>query len=265
MEAPIPGSRLTAPALRQVPPPAISLSAKSATLPRIAGPSRIRLNVDYLGRCQEVGVWLVLPQNYDGKTPAPALVYLADAEHLELQNGIAPPDGPAKLLATDPALLAWSPLVVISPQCPDMQHWENLASRQITAAVVSWLVQNLAVDPQRLYCTGSLSGATALWQITPLISPKPAAIVPFCTMQVKDPELAAKLDGTEIHIITGVANGMATDCAHRMCDDLSGIHPQPDIKFEMNMGSEVAQNYFKMPDFYQWLLQWHRAGQSGGK
>jgi len=257
MEAPIPGSRLTAPALMQVPPPVISLSAP-ARLPQIPGTCRINVGVDYRGRKQDVSVWLVLPKDYNGQTPVPALVYLADAEHQELHSGIAAADGPAKLLATDSALLAWNPLLVIDPQCPDNQHWQSQSSHQITAAIIDWLTHNLAVDPQRLYCTGSLSGATALWQIAPMLATKPAAIVPFCTMQVKDPALPAKLDGTEVHIITGVNNGLATDCAHRMCDGLTSIHPAPDIVFEMKMGSEAADNYFHKQDFYAWLLQWHR-------
>jgi predicted peptidase len=158
-------------------------------------------------------------------------------------------------------LASWSQFVVISPQCPAGQTWDSLALQNATAAVVQKCLHDLSVDDQRLYLTGSNTGGTALWQLAPLLENRFAAMVPICGLESTNPRLPAAIDGTEIHIITGVKDGLATESANRMKDHLQSLNPQPDVVYEMQMGNEVGDSYYGKQDFYDWLLDWHR--QSG--
>jgi predicted peptidase len=254
-EGPIPASRL-APAAPVVVPPARVLSMTPAMLPRRSGTFKITVTVDCLGRRQTLPLLLVLPAKYPVKEKSPALVFLVDTD--------PPPDadgyrvqGPVNALSG--ALSAWSRLVVISPQCPAGQTWDNLALQNATAAVVKKLLHDLPVDDQRLYLSGSNTGGTAVWQLAPLLDNRFAAVVPICGLESTNPRLPAALDGSAIHIITGVKDGLATESANRMKEHLKSLSPEPDVVYEMQMGNEVGDSYYQKQDFYNWLLGWHRA------
>jgi predicted peptidase len=253
-EGPIPASRLT-PAAPVVVPPSRVMTMEPEALPRRPGTFKIKVTVDSMGRHQMLPLLLVIPAKYPAKEKSPAIVFLpdtdppADADGYRLQ-------GPAKAL-TGP-LAAWSTFVIISPQCPPGQTWDSLALQNATAAVVQKVLHDLPVDEERLYLTGSNTGGTALWQLAPLLQNQFAAIVPFCGLESTNPRLPAALDGTEIHIITGTQDGLATESANRMKDHLKSLNPQPDIVYESQMGNEAGDSYYQKQDFYQWLLGWHR-------
>ncbi len=253
-EGPIPASRLTPAVPLVVPPPRVTTMVPSA-LPRRPGTFQIKITVDCLGRRQTIPVLLVLPAKYPAKAKSPALVFLADTDQIADADGYRI-QGPAKALTGD--LLAWSPFVVISPQCPAGQTWDNLVLQNATAAAIQKLLHDLPVDDQRLYLTGSNTGGTALWQLAPLLENRFTAVVPICGLESTNPRLPVALDGTEIHIITGVKDGLATESANRMKDHLKAMNPEPDVVYEMQMGNEVGDAYYQKQDFYDWLLQWHR-------
>jgi hypothetical protein len=165
--------------------------------------------------------------------------------------------GPAKELSGDGKLAAWSPLVVIAPQCPQGQSWDKILVQRAAAAAIDSLLADLAVDPQRLYLTGSGAGGTGAWQLAAQMRGRFAAVAPICGLEVRDRNLVQALAGTEVHIITGIANGFATDCANRMKFNMSQLRPPCDVVYE-SMGNEVADAYYAKQDFYQWLLDWHR-------
>jgi predicted peptidase len=226
-----------------------------AAMPRHAGMFKIAVTVDSLGRRQALSVVLVLPAKYPAREKSPALVFLPDTDQPADADGYRI-QGPVKQLSGP--LAATSPFVVICPQCPADQNWETLALQNATAAAIQRLLHDLSVDSQSLYLTGSNTGATAIWQLAPLLENRFAAIVPICGLESSNSNLATVLDGTEIHLITGVKDGLATQSANRMKDRLQAMAPPPDVAYEMNMGSEVGDIYYKKQDFYDWLLTWHR-------
>jgi predicted peptidase len=261
-EGPIPASRLTPAAPVVVRPPRVTTMFPTV-LPRRPGTFKIQVTVDGFGRRQTLPLLLVLPAKYSAREKSPALVFLPDTDQLADADGYRI-QGPVKTL-TGP-LATWSPFVVICPQCPPVQTWDSLALQNATAAVVNKCLHDLSIDEQSLYLTGSNTGGTALWQIAPLLENRFAAMVPFCGLESTNPRLPSALDGTEIHIITGVQDGMATDSANRMKDHLQALSPQPDVVYEMQMGNEVGENYYQKQEFYNWLLDWHRqSGQPAGK
>jgi hypothetical protein len=254
-EGPIPASRLSPATPVIVPSPRV-ISMLPAALPRHPGTFEISVTVDSFGKHQTVPLLLVLPAHYPAKQKAPALVFLPDTDSPPQPDGYRI-QGPVTQLTGQ--LAAWSPFVVICPQCPVGQTWDTLALQNATAAVVQKCLHDLSIDDQRIYLTGSNTGGTALWQLAPLLENRFAAIVPICGLESTNPRLSAALDGTEIHIITGVKDGMATESANRMKDHLKSINPQPDVAYEMQMGNEVGDNYYERQDFYSWLLTWHRS------
>jgi hypothetical protein len=254
-EGPIPASRLTPATPVVVPPPRVT-AMTPAMLPRHAGTYRLKVMVDALGRHQTLQVLLVLPGKYPSiKAKSPALVYLVDTDQSAEADGYRV-QGPVKALSGP--LVAWSPFVVISPQCPAGQTWDSLALQNATAAVIQKLLHDLVIDDQSVYLTGSNTGGTAVWQLAPLLSGHFAAVVPICGLESTDTRLPAALDGTVVHIITGVQDGLATESANRMKEHLKALHPEPDVAYEMQMGNEVGDSYYQKQDFYEGLLKWQR-------
>jgi hypothetical protein len=67
-------------------------------------------------------------------------------------------------------------------------------------------------------------------------------------------------------MITGVRDGMATECTNRLKDALAGASPPPQVVYEMQMGSEVAGAYYARQSFYAWLLDhWRLDGPGIGR
>jgi predicted peptidase len=261
-EGPIPASRLTPAAPVVVPAPKVT-SMVPGVLPRRPGTFRIQITVDSFGRRQTLPLLLVLPAKYPVREKSPALVFLPDTDQPADAAGYRT-QGP--VIALTGPLATWSPFVVISPQCPVGQTWDHLALQNATAAVIKKCLHDLFIDDQHLYMTGSNTGGTALWQFAPLLENRFAAMVPFCGLESTNPHLATAIDGTEIHIITGVQDGMATDSANRMKEHLASLNPQPDVVYEMQSGNDVGETYYEKQDFYTWLLDWHReSGKPAGK
>jgi poly(3-hydroxybutyrate) depolymerase len=122
------------------------------------------------------------------------------------------------------------------------------------AAAVDLMLHNLPIDGRRVYLTGSGSGGAEAWKLALLLPRRFAAAATVCTPQVRDEHLPAALRGTAVRFITGVLDGVATECANRMKDALAALQPPPQVVYEMNMGSEAAGAYEARRDFYVWLL-----------
>jgi predicted peptidase len=253
-EGPIPGSRLIPATPVVVPPPRV-VTMNPYALPTHGGVHQIKLTVEYLARRQTVPVLLVLPAKYPAKNKSPALIYLADTDQSPDPQGWRMA-GPVTALSGP--LAATSPFIVIAPQCPVDQTWDSLALQRATAAAIQKLLHDLPVDEQSIYLTGSNTGGTAVWQLAPLLATKLAAIAPICGLECTDPHLPAALEGTEIHIITGVKDGMATESANRMKDRLKSLIPPPDVAYEMQMGNETGETEYQKQEFYDALLKWKR-------
>ena len=228
-------------------------------LPNSPGSYHLKFDVQFQGHESSVAVQLVLPRKIENGRTNPALVFLGDTDDNRGSDSSSL-QGPVRELAGDSKLAAWSPLIVIAPQRVAGEAGEKQLFQQLTAVVITHLLHDLPVDAERVYLTGSGSGGTAAWKLAVLLPGTFAAFAPICGMEVKDPDLPGALAGTEVHIITGVQNGLATDCANRMKEALTRARnlPAPDVAYEMTMGSEVADAYYAKQDFYDWLLNWRR-------
>jgi predicted peptidase len=255
LQGPIPAANLAPAAAVSVPGPRIAL-VTPPEVPRDAGLHRVQVVVEYRGRRRRSAILILMPRNLAPDTPPPAIVYCPDPAQRSL-DGFPPPAGPAGALGADP-LASWSPFVVLVPQTPADANWENPSTARLMALVVDRLLHDLAVDPARIYLTGSNTGGSNAWRLAARMPARFAAIAPFDALEVAAGNLVTALMGTEVHIITGVKNGVATDSANRMKAALAKLTPPPEVVYEMNMGDEVARSYYTRRDFYQWLLQWTR-------
>ena len=128
------------------------------------------------------------------------------------------------------------------------------------AAVVQALLDALPVEPERVYATGAGAGGTAVWRLAVDLPGRFAALAPISGLEFQSPDLAERLRGVPVRIITGVKNGFATDCAKRMSAALAKNDPQPGVIYEMELGAEVAQHYYANAALYNWLLAQQRGG-----
>ncbi len=259
LEGPISGSHFIAVPASKVPPPAVS-AIETSGLPMKPGTYRMKIVVELMGRRQRVPVLVILPRTFGPGVQCPALIFTGDTTTTADADGFRMA-GPVKQLggSEHTKLAEWSPFIVIAPQCPPGTTYDHLLVQMATATAIVKLLDDLPVDRERVYLTGNGNGATFSWKVAKLLGSHLTALAPVLTDFVKDPKLVAALDGVRVHEVTGVKDGMATDAANRMKDQLMTLNPPPDVVYEMDMGQEVADAYFNQQEFYQWFLSWHRA------
>ena len=254
LEAPIPATRLEPVPAVVVPPPQVTLTSPRQW-PSRSGSYRIKLQAQGQGRNTTLPMLLVLPRGYDPAARQPALVCFADSAAPADAQGFRIP-GPAKNLAGDGKLASWSPLILICPQCPPGQTWDNLAQRdrRYLAAAVELILHDLPIDPARVYLTGAGWGGAAAWKLAAIMPRRFAAAATLGATEVIDPHLPAALKGTSVRLVAGVLDGAATECANRLKDALHTLAPSPQVVYEMKRGAEAVGVHEARKDFYVWLL-----------
>jgi len=80
--------------------------------------------------------------------------------------------GPPKVVRTQPDF----PFLVVSPQCPSGQTWNNDA----LLALLDRILATCRVDPARVYLTGLSMGGYGTWSLALAAPERFAAVVPVC-------------------------------------------------------------------------------------
>ena len=253
VEGPIPGDRLRAPAMEHV--PAARVLSIEPAVGFATGVYRINMSVNYKSRTDTVWLVLTIPRKNISAGALPLVVYCPGGN--PVNKGNLRLDGPAAMFSPN-SLVQGPPMMVLTLPCSIGKSWNNLWLQHATAAAVQAVLDQPFVDRDRVYLTGAASGTSGVWAMASLLPGRFAAVVPFAPLLSEDPKLVAALDGTRVQLVTGVIDGMATDRANRMNDALAAIRPQPDVQYEMEMGTEVASVYYARSDFYDWLRGWRR-------
>ena len=255
-EVPIPGKRLSPAALAAIPPPQVYFDPEK--MPAEAGQHRLKAQVKYMAQQVAVPVLLTIPRDSTCERANAVLVFLPDAAQQPPGADGYCVQGPDEVWQKKESFRIWSRFIGITLQCPAGQDWNKHIAIQAIAAVLEKLLANLPVDRNRVYLTGWSSGGTAVWRLA-LEKPELfAAVAPVCGMKEDDKTLPQRLHTMPVYIVTGVKNGFATGCANTMRDLLAANVPQPQIYYEMEMGTEVAQKVYNLPWLYNWMLQQHR-------
>jgi predicted peptidase len=149
---------------------AISMSTHAApnapqTAHHFSRTSTVELSVEYL---------LFLPQDYDPARAEgwPMILFLHGAGERGSNLSQVKVHGPPKLAARDPDF----PFIVVSPQCPQGEIWDNTTLLALLDAVST--THN--VDTNRVYLTGLSMGGFGTWSLGLSHPERFAAIAPIC-------------------------------------------------------------------------------------
>ena len=149
--------------------------------------------------------------------------------------------------------------IVVSPQCPHYEVWNDEAVLQLVAHVSS----DTPVDSSRLYFTGLSMGGFGVWSIGLRHFERFAALVPICGGgRVSDVIAAAKKDpvalrGLGVWAFHGAKDrSVPLEESERMIEALrqAGV---PDVRFTVYPDCEHDSwtASYANPELYAWMLQ----------
>jgi predicted peptidase len=163
------------------------------------------------------------------------------------------------------------PAFVVFPQCPDGQRWVesdwgrpsgrgefDLEPSQPMAAVlqlVDSLVQQLPVDPKRLYVTGLSMGGQGSWFAAARQPQRFAAMLEVCGGG--DPTWATQYAGIPIWALHGQDDGVVPiSRAREMVVALTQAGHAPEIRYTEypGVGHNSWTQTFKRDDVFEWLF-----------
>lgn len=212
-------------------------------------------------RSAEMRYLLYLPTDYDaqsGKT-WPLMLFLHGAGERGTNLQLVAVHGPPKLAKSGTNF----PFIIVAPQCPEGQRWENESLLQL----LDHVMQTRKVDASRVYLTGLSMGGYGTWKLGLTYPEKFAAIAPICGGgEMIDALLVSREKGAALkHLPIWAFHGdkdsvVPLNESERMVQFMkkAGVS---EVKFTVypeadhNSWAETYDN----PEFYEWLLQ-HRLG-----
>jgi predicted peptidase len=117
---------------------------------------------------------LFLPKGYEtkGEKRWPLMLFLHGAGERGFDIWKVAVHGPPKIVKNK----ADFPFIVVSPQCPESEHWSN----DVLLSLLDDVIARLAVDTNRVYLTGLSMGGYGTWSLGTQYPERFAAIAPIC-------------------------------------------------------------------------------------
>ena len=166
--------------------------------------------------------------------------------------------GPPRIATTNAAF----PFIVVSPQCPEGEHWQN----EPLLGLLDDIIKKYPVDTGRIYLTGLSMGGYGTWDLGLAHPEKFAAIAPICGGgQVIRVILSSREQGSPLKTLGVWAFHGAKDPvvpvqeSEHMVQALKKAQV-PDVKLTIyptaqhNSWSETYDN----PELYEWFLAHER-------
>ena len=202
---------------------------------------------------------LYLPAGFDasGRTRYPLLIFLHGSGESGEDLEKVKVHGPPKLVASKPDF----PFIVASPQARN--HIERFDPATLDA-MLDELLEQLPVDPDRIYLTGLSMGGiwTYGWAIRH--PERFAAIAPVCGLW--DPGDACRLKDVPVWAFHGAQDPVVPlDGDQAMIDAIKACGGDARLTVYLYTGHDSWNQAYADPELYQWLLQQRRRAPSGGK
>ncbi len=208
---------------------------------------------------------LLYPLNYDSRKRYPLLLYLHG-------NGERGNDNQTSLVRVPTALTNESgrqrfPCFMLVPQCPRKQVWvdfphfpqslrtsaEPTRPARLTLALVDELIDQLAIDPDRVYLTGYSGGGEGAFD---LLMRRPrlfAVAIPVCS--VADTGMAAAIYTTPVWLFHGSADKVNPALYSRLMVAALRQHGGNPIYTEYSgAGHNIVQQAYAEAGLFEWLF-----------
>ncbi len=240
---------VTAGALALSPGPAVAQGSNTQQQAKVfKGKVTRTVKADYL---------LFLPRDYGLQKSKrwPLILVLHGAGERGTNLTLVTKHGPPKIVQQKPDF----PFIVVSPQCPSGQRWDN----DLLLALLDNVVRQYKVDQSRIYLTGLSMGGYGTWSLGLAYPERFAAIVPICgggdpiMLLLADPKRVKALKSLPVWAFHGAKDPVVKlEESQRMVDALKKFGCQ---EVELTVYPEAQHDSwtetYDNPKLYDWLLQ----------
>jgi len=166
--------------------------------------------------------------------------------------------GPPKIVKDKPDF----PFIVVSPQCPAGQRWDN----DVLSALLDEVIAKYKVDKSRIYLTGLSMGGFGTWTLGLAHPERFAAIAPICgggdpiALLLADPKKSGALKSLPVWAFHGAKDPVVKlEESQRMVDALkrSGCKEVEFTVYPEAQHDSWTETY-NNPKLYEWLLSHQR-------
>jgi len=209
---------------------------------------------------QSLDYLLFLPRDYDPEREKgwPMILFLHGAGERGSDLARVKAHGPPKLAESDPEF----PFVVVSPQCPEGETWDE----SVLAGLLDQVIDERNIDRDRVYLTGLSMGGFGTWSLGLARPERFAAIAPICgggeRLKVllagrRKAEAVRRLPVWAFH---GAKDPVvALEESERMVDALKRAGAE-NVRLTVypEAGHDSWTETYDNPEFFRWLLEQKR-------
>jgi predicted peptidase len=159
--------------------------------------------------------------------------------------------GPPRMAAKGNSL----PFILVSPQCPGDDSWSKSSQQSRLVELLDHVVENYAVDEDRIYLTGLSMGGYGSWRMAADHPQRFAAVVPICGGG--DPEDAKRLKDLPIWVFHGDQDRPVP--FERSVEMVEAIREAGGTNIRFTTLEHIGHNCwsaaYATPELYDWLAQ----------
>ncbi len=205
----------------------------------------------------EANYLLFLPKDYHAKSNQrwPLLLFLHGAGERGTNISKVTEHGPPKIVKNKPDF----PFILVSPQCPANQRWEN----DVLLALLDEVVAKYKVDKKRIYLTGLSMGGYGTWSLGIAYPEKFAAIAPICGGgDIIDVLLASRTKTQALKTLPVWAFHGAKDPVVKVAESERMVNAlktagckEVELKVYPEAGHDSWTETYTNPQLYDWFLK----------
>ncbi|MGH7221668.1 MAG: dienelactone hydrolase family protein, partial [Gemmataceae bacterium] len=192
---------------------------------------------------------LFVPAEYKGDRPYPLLVYLHGFGSRGVDGTKPTIDGPGRFIQEREKTFD---MLALFPQSETGLWDADTADSQRAMAVLEDVIQDYAVDRQRIYLTGTSRGGFGVWNLAARYPDKWAAIVPICGGG--DPASAGAIKDMPCWCFHGADdNVIDVEQSRRMIEALKAAGGRPRYTEYPDVGHGCWSRAYATPELWEWL------------
>lgn len=232
--------------------------------PQTAGFHKLVYKYEHNGKPHEMSFLMYLPEGYAAKPEKPfgMLVFFSGLGERGSDPQMLFSSGVTQALLKKPEMLKNLPLILVGPQCPGNERYEDEHVGQGIADLVDEICRKYPVDESRLYMTGFSMGGTACWSVA-RYAPRRFAVIAPIVARVFEPEVvgpAMKHSQTTCLVISGEIDSKSEPGSTEMVKVLreGGVDV---VRVMIPLGDHNLWSYYYSDQrFYDWLMS-HQNGE----
>lgn len=193
---------------------------------------------------------LYLPDNFSKDTKLPFVFFLHGRGESNGPISLVAKWGPPRFAARGDKL----PFILVSPQCPKEDHWENETQQKRLTELLDFATKEYGADEKRIYLTGLSMGGYGSWKMATEHPQRFAAVAPVCGKG--EPEKAKQLVDLPIWVFHGDQDRAVP--YKESVDMVEAIKAAGGSKVRFTTFEHIGHNSwsgaYATPELYSWML-----------